>query len=341
MRKQTYIRRRQWVIILTLIATIAAALGTSLVVPRLIQISFGVIAVVLPIIGSYLLNDVVQFVGETDWIHNRYAAERIRQQIYLYRTRSGPYAELEDHLVDDVLAANIRKIREEMEGKLTLPPLISRPGDDAAIRGYIKQAMQYSEGDDGLKAIDLPLYRRVRVDDQRKWYERKGKIAFNDNKRFYRWAQVAMLTGALFSAVTGVASGLFAGGDGLSQLFSGLLSDTSVLTIIIITNAIADSITSWSNVTLLGATYSVFNLTSERLDTVSIELAGRLTNPTLTGEDKEAISHMFIVDVEKILEWEREKWYEHVLQTRREIDSKLSDELNKYLKDDSSEAENG
>lgn len=62
-----YIRGRHQVIYLTLISTVAAV-GTVVIGLHELALLFAVISIALPIIASYLMNDLIRFTGTTAWI---------------------------------------------------------------------------------------------------------------------------------------------------------------------------------------------------------------------------------------------------------------------------------
>jgi|GEM_PF-1187050 len=318
--KSSYIQARQRVVQLTLIGSIAA-IGAGVVDTANTSFGFlvyllGFFAVAAPSLASYILRDALQFVGQTEWVHNRYIAERIRQQIYYYRTKASDFAKKEDHETDDILAEKIREIRDEMRNKITLPPSVKLADIQANMEAELKAEAESGSGSKIGKRLGLLKfedYVKERVVDQIYWYERKVYDAFERRKSFFRASQAALLIGALIGAIVGIVR-------------------PEVILVIAITNAISESIMSWSDVTLTGATYSVFSLTSQKLNDMRLD---NIVKQTRAADDTTVESDLhttFINSVETILEWERNEWYEHVLRSQADIDDRITKQLDKYLK---------
>jgi hypothetical protein len=308
--KNQSIERRQVVIVLTATATVFAVL-TGIIRYWQAALAFSIIAVSLPIIGTYLMNDIIKFTGTTDWIKYRYTAEMMRMHIYLYRMKAERYAEAKGpiHKMDSALSDALREVRESVKWDGVLPPTVKEAVKDDAIKAFIVDANFYTPRDNGLSEINIDDYMEWRVDDQKEWYDRKVGEDFEQMKLFFRLAQVALLAGSLAGGLAGYLS-------------------FDLVTIIAITNAIAAALTSWSNTSLYGTTYSIFRLTSQQLSDIKMAWTARLDDEEMQDEAyRKQETARFAQEVENILLWEREEWYELMLQTQAANDKVILEDL--------------
>lgn len=306
--KNQSIERRQVVIVLTATATVFAVL-TGIAWYWQAALAFSIIAVSLPIIGTYLMNDIIKFTGTTDWIKYRYTAEMMRMHIYLYRMKAERYAKGPIHKMDTVLSEALREVRESVKWDGVLPPTVGEAVKDDEIKAFIADANSYTPRDDGLSEINIDDYMEWRVDDQKEWYDRKVGEDFERMKLFFRLAQVFLLVGSLAGGLAGYLS-------------------FDLVTMIAITNAIAAALTSWSNTSLYGTTYSIFRLTSQQLSDIKMLWTARLDDEEMQDEaHRKQETARFAQEVENILLWEREEWYELMLQTQAANDKVILEDL--------------
>ncbi|MBK9745154.1 MAG: DUF4231 domain-containing protein [Chloroflexi bacterium] len=308
--KGNFIRRRRWVILLTLISTVASIVVAVLSQNAQIAFLLAVTSILLPVIASYLMNDIIRFTGTTSWIKYRYIAEMMRMHIFLYRMRADVYAEgRPEEEMDDLLVENLNKIRESVKWDEVIPASISEPHDPPAIEGYIKQANAYTPEDDGLTRLGVGEYIAWRLENQRKWYENNIQGDFNKMKFFVRLAQFALLLGAAASTLGGTLSYEF-------------------VAVVAVTNAVSVALTSWSNVGMFGKTYSLFQIAEQKLADQKLKWLALEDNAAM----KDAAYHETQVrnlakKVEAILLWERQEWYEMALQAQTVTDKMILGDL--------------
>jgi len=307
--KRSFIQRRRWVILLTLISTIAS-IAVAIMGQQQIAVLLAIVSILLPIIASYLMNDIVKFTGTTSWIKYRYIAEMMRMHIYLYRMRADVYAEgRPEEEMDDLLVENLNKIRESVKWDEVIPASISEPHDKTEIEGYIKQANSYTPDDDGLKELSVQEYIDWRLENQRKWYENNIQNDFNSMKFYVRLAQLSLLLGAAFSTLGGVGNIEF-------------------VAIVAITNAVSVGLTSWSNVGMFGKTYSLFQITEQQLSDQRLKWLALEDNAAMKDPAyRQTQIRQLAKQVEAVLLWERQEWYEMALQAQTVTDKMILGDL--------------
>ncbi|MCK6578305.1 MAG: DUF4231 domain-containing protein [Anaerolineae bacterium] len=309
--KRRFVNQRYWVILLTFVATVAsvAAGVVSGLGLMWLTVALALLSVALPIIGSYLMNDIIKFTGGTTWIKYRYIAETMRMHIYLYRMKAPPYDAEPVRKRDDLLSANLRKVREEIDLNEVIPFDIRQPKETAEIEKAIATANKFTPDDNGLDEIALGQYLKWRVLDQRQWYEGRVQDDFKRLKNSYRQAQGALLGGALISALAG-------------------LIDVQALWLVAITNAFSVAMTTSANVSMFGATYSLFQAAALRLSDELIAWLAQEDNPELDEPMARAAAEAaFSARIEDVLLWERKSWYELAIQVQTTSDQTILSSL--------------
>jgi len=211
--------------------------------------------------------------------------------------------------MDDLLVENLGRVRESVQWDEIIPPDIREPHDEDTIAEYIKKANSSTPDDDGLEELTVENYIGWRLENQRKWYEKNIQGDFKMMKRYVRRAQVVLLVGAAVSALGGVIG---------YQLFA----------VVAITNAISVGITSLSNVNMFGKTYSLFRIAEQKLADQKLKWLALEDNAAM----KDAAYHETQVrnlakQVEAILLWERQEWYEMALQAQTVTDKMILGDL--------------
>jgi hypothetical protein len=305
--KDNFIKRRQFVIILSLVATIASVL-TGILEQPIFTAVLVVLSVALPVIASYLMNDITRFTGTTSWIKYRYIAEMMRMHIYLYRMQAGDYSVGPASKMDNLLAQKLPLIRDEIKWDEIIPPSVREPEGEEAIIKAIGSANS-GTGDDGLSEISIENYIKWRVEQPRAWYTKKINDDFNGLKSSVRWAQGFLLIGALISALVGVINIEF-------------------VALVAVTNAISAALTAWSSVSMVGKTYSIFQIASNQLgdelnkwNAIQDDLENQVAE-ALTAEQAN-----FALRIENIHLWERQEWYEMALQAQSSGDRMMLGDL--------------
>ncbi|MBK8024915.1 MAG: DUF4231 domain-containing protein [Chloroflexi bacterium] len=291
---------------LTVTATVLSVL-TGIVIHPFFAAVFAIISVTLPLIGSYVMNDIIKFTGTTTWIKYRYIAEMMRMHIYLYRMGAPPYDAEPERKRDDLLSKKLREVRESIQLDDVIPFSIREPTTEEAVVQAIQTANTLSKGDDGLSPIALKDYLMWRVVGQREWYEGRIQGDYTRLKASYRYAQGFLLAGSLFSAVIGF------GGQSLQYV-----------TLVAVTNAISVALTSWANVSMYGKTYSLFQIASLSLSDELRDWHALSDNPELEDpavQSKEQAQ--FVKRIEDILLKERADWYALAIQVQTASDQTI------------------
>ncbi len=309
--KNKFVQQRNWVIGLTLTATIASVLAGVFEL-QAIAVLLALVSLVLPIIAAILMNDLIKFTGKTAWIKYRYMAEMMRMHIYLYRTQAGDYAAGPIEKMDTLLSNNLDTLIQESRSDEAIPLKGQEPTDPQQIIKVINDATAFTSGDDGLSEIAVEDYIRWRIDDQRNWYKSKIDTDFSRLKFFARSGQLLLGLGALVGAVAGVSV------------------DVRLIALIAITNTIAVALSQWSEVSMVGKTHSIFQIAWNQLGSLkmfwnSIDDDAENQAPAKRAEEFQK----FAQRVENVLLWERQEWYEMALQTEAASDKAILGDLTK------------
>lgn len=306
--KQKSVRQRYVVVGLILVATVASVL-TGIASENRITFFLAISALILPVMASYLMNDIVAFTGTTDWIKYRYTAEMMRMHIYLYRMQAGTYAQGPANKMDNRLSDNLTKLRDEVSWDGIIPPSVIEPILEDDIIATIKSANSYVPDDDGLSSISIEKFIEWRIDNQRAWYDKKVKSDFNRMKLFVRVAQFFLLLGSVVGALAGFIS-------------------IRGITLIAVTNAVSAALTSWSSVSMAGTAYAIFMIAAQKLGDLKREWFALQDDPDFIDPVKNAKEiAKFAEKVENILLWERQEWYEMSLQGQAAGDKVIMEDL--------------
>jgi conflict system pore-forming effector with SLATT domain/uncharacterized protein DUF4231 len=307
--KNKFIQRRNWVIGLTLTATIASVL-TAIMGETTLAVVLALMSIALPVAAALLMNDLIKFTGRTAWIKYRYIAEMMRMHIYLYRTQAGDYAGPIEKM-DTKLSDNLEAVIKDVKLDDGVPLSGQEPTDPEQIIAAINQANAFTKGDDGLSEISVENYINWRIDNQRGWYKSKIDEDFARLKFFARSAQVFLGVGALVSA-----------------LAAGASIDVRLVTLVAVTNAISVALNQWSEVSLVGKTHSIFQIAWDQLG--NLKRYWSSIQDDLENQDavKRATEFANLAQrVENVLLWERQEWYEMALQTEANSDKAILGDL--------------
>lgn len=310
--KNNFVRRRRIVIYLTLTATITSVL-TVIIGQPVLAVASAITSIVLPIIASYMMNDIVKFTGTTAWIKYRYIAEMMRMHIYLYRMQADIYAAGPHHKMDNLLVQKLSAVRDAVKWDDVIPPSATEPQTETQTLEAIREANP-DKNDDGLSKISIDNYMKWRVDQQKSWYDGRIQDDFKRLKMFFRAGQVTLLVGSLVSALLG-----------------GYL-DVRIVALVAITNAISVTLNSLSNVSMVGKTYNIFQIASEQLKDKKTEWKSLEDDPENKDPDVLAKSISdFATRVENVLLWERQEWYEMALQAQAAGDKLILGDLTRLM----------
>ena len=128
-------------------------------------------------------------------------------------------------------------------------------------------------------------------------------------KYYVRLAQFALLLGAVASTLGGTL-------------------DYQFVAVVAITNAISVALTSWSNVGMFGKTYSLFQIAEQQLADQKLRWLALEDNTAMKGpaHRQTQIRHL-AKQVEAVLLWERQEWYEMALQAQTVTDKMILGDL--------------
>lgn len=288
------IRRRQWIIALTLISTFASV--AALLVNRgELFIMVAIPSVMMPIIASYLMNDTLRSGTVASWMKYRYVAEHIRSHIYRYRANATSYADIPPERRVGEFKQHIRAAHELIQWD-GVPPIIAKTSSDAdAIRQYISAANAPNPKDDGISPLDIEAYLKYRLERQRRWYAQVIRGDFARTNNIVRQAQLAMLIGSILVALLTTVN-------------------PSLASIIVITNAISIALTQTANLIGYGKSYGIYQIAERQLADLQLEWFAKLDPyenlPASLRADETA---RFVERVEKVILWELEEWYDQSL----------------------------
>ncbi len=311
--KDRFIGRRNIVIAITLIASVASiAVGVLDDRNQTLAVMFAIVAIVLPLVGTYLMNDTIKVTGTTSWIEYRYTAEMMRMHLYLFRMRAGIYAAVAVDKANNLLAEKLNVLTTQFNERKRddlVPPEIEQPRSDEAIQTAIKRANRYTPTDDGLSDMTIDDYILWRVDNQRDWYETKVTEDFRNFKRSFRLSQIALLVGSIISALVG-------------------LIELEVVLVVAVMNAISVALESWNNVSMIGKTYALFQITAKQLEDQKTVWEAMQDDTEMENEvERTKARKQFVQSIENVLLWEREEWYELALQSQSVGDQMIQGNL--------------
>ena len=311
-QKRSYLRIREWVILLYFLAASGA------VITAILQASGGanefvlsllrILLVIMPLVSIGLNNYASQFANSTAWIEYRVGAETIREKIYLYRLRAGEFAvlpSLQDRqrkLLEVVNEADRRIDR----ANATLPymqPLEAEklPGQSVPERVRLKTDTPYTAPgepyDDGFSPLTVADYLYLRIRNQIDWYTQRIEGDYNAVKLARLFALVIAGTGSVIAAL----------GNGLEGLVA-------------VTTAAGVALTMKSDSRMYGATYATYHLTASRLRN---EL-NQWEILTPEQQQDEEIAAQIVTRMEKILAEERETWRSSAIELQNNADRNVT-----------------
>lgn len=320
--KQNFIQLRKTVILVTFfgsLASIAVMLLDFLLVSQEALSFLGMLALALPIVALAVMQYTARYAAPTTWIQYRYAAEKIRSNIYQYRTRSGMY-NTEHHMRDDILHQTVlasekiitntvpleqrrdrRKLAEEQAQKLS-SPVDKTPYEQALAE--IGPALRYSGGDDGfMLPLDIDQYMKTRVYQQRDWYRDRVQKDYVGAKRFTVASLIITATGSILGVILGSRQVQWVG-------------------LVAVANALSVSVNAWGNARMFGKTYGIYDRTARQLENVEGMWNAHRNNPDFI-KDYTRYQNDFVQQVEAILMGELDSWYSIATETQLSNDEML------------------
>ena len=247
-----------------------------------------VLLIIMPIASVALMNYASEFATSTDWIDYRYAAERIRSEIYKYRMGAGEYTsevkqENQRKLLDtvaqiDLEVAKKQNLKAEPFIQTTYKDILKRINDLQWVGG---------EKNDGLQPMTIDQYIEWRSKDQLDWYINKIQKDYSSKQRDRRLALVIAGIGSVFAGI----------GAGLE-------------TLVAITTAIGVTLALQTESRMYGATYGIFHHAALRVQ-------NELSRWNVFGEENRKEQDniiQFVNRIEAIFAEEREEWRKQAMQ---------------------------
>lgn len=320
--KENFTKLRKTVILLTFfgsLASISAMLFDSLANEALSFI--GVLALALPIIALAVMQYTARYAAPTTWIQYRYAAEKIRSNIYLYRTRTGIYntdPTKRDNLLQKAVReagkiitnsvpldtqAQARKLAVPQAEKLDATTPADKTSYEKAV-DEIRPALRYSGGDDGfMLPLDIVHYIKTRVHHQRDWYRDRVQKDYIGAKRM---SMVSLGITAL-----GSIAGLALGSQQVQWV--GLVA---------VANALSASVNAWGNARMFGKTYGIYDRTARLLEEAEGDWYAYQNDSEFVSNYSQYLND-FVQQVEAILMGELDSWYSIATETQLTNDQVL------------------
>ncbi len=330
-QKRMHLNHRRVIMLLGLIATVLAIVtalpGVEDVIVALQQlypvmmqiVSFirSLSLIAIPIAISSLMTYTLQFAPSLTWFVHRVGAEKIRRDIYLYRTQSEKYSRrnLSNEKRQQLLVASVDAVRAEVDNLDTLIPFqqelseeeaqaiplkVSNSDPKARSRGYTDDST-----DDGFSPMDGVEYERQRAVHQRNWYVKR---LYSDYKQLRHTRAIILTLGAC-----GALAGALGGGW---ERY------------IVITTALITFVTVYMQLKMYGQVYSNYHRTVSKVDSA----IGRWR--ILSDEEKQKSQnvHQFVVQVENAFQAERLKWMEQASQAMRDGEEALLKNVREWTK---------
>lgn len=298
--KPTQVRIREWIIFLSLLATILSIAYSTLPADantELRNLMRGVLFL-LPLILSGILAWALQFMPSTAWIAYRVGAELIGYHIYLYRARAGEYLQLGEAERQETLVNRLVETRQRVDDMGVSTPYIALAERDllATVKANLLREQKGVANpknpihikDDGFTELDVNAYIQVRVLPRRYWYVRRLQ---NDWSRLKFWR----------AAVLGCT------GAGAALVFFGHEPWLAVMT----AASVAASL--FIDLHMYGRTYSIYHMTVMRID----EELARWQSLPMHKRDEPAEQSVMIETMEKIFKEERDRWMEQAMQAQQ------------------------
>jgi len=264
--------------------------------------------VIVPIISVGLLNYASEYARNTAWIEYRVAAERIRTEIYLYRTRASQYAVEDDVERQQLLLNKVEEAYKSIDSADFVPYMRAR--NEQIVRDEVQELCYQSPGtddrDDGFAPLTVDEYLNYRVRPQIKWYVGRIRKDYIQKRR--------LTIGVLIFAGTGSA-------------LVGL--DRNLASLVALSTAAGIALTMWSSVRTTGATYGLFHESAR-------DLQMGLRRWEILSEEKRKDTKV-VAEMENIFVRERGDWEKAVKQMQQSVEQAFKDSRSLTNRDDDDE----
>lgn len=301
--RKVFKRLREWVIAITFFITFGSVATLMFNLPNFIFL-------VLPFVGLNLMNYTSLYHSATTWIEHRYAAEKIRSEIYQYRANAQAYSILSTNKKNNLLMENINKIFIEAPHGVSDMNFSYGSERDEKFNTAFKALLENSNGDDGF--IDLTSdagfeqYIKTRIHAQLSWYEGKVNKDYREGKNVTKIAIIFSAVGSIIAVLFGITA----------PIWVGLLA---------IVNAIGVMINALSNVYMSGRTYGVYYKKANELKAVENAWSVFEDDDEMQNAELKQQKRIELVDmVEKILMEELDIWYDLAADIQISNDAELT-----------------
>jgi SMODS and SLOG-associating 2TM effector domain 1 len=297
-QKQRYQLTRRWAILLwfsaSFIAIIKAVFDFEVIAGvqrgRILEGFLQLLLVMIPAAGVAVMSWGIQFANSVAWIEYRTSAEKIRSQIYLFRTSSSDYYNLTPEQQHDRLLSAVNEADRLIPEGIGLPSNLLLP-QDPKVAGTLNkkaddEASAIARADGFFTQMTVDEYIEMRVKNQIGWYT--GRVS-KDMKSMERYQMVAL-------GVAGLGTVLAALGYGIEAFVA-------------LTTAAGIAVAMWSNIRMFGATYFIFRQTANDLQD-ELDRWNALDPIKRTPEG----ARSFIETAEKIFLRENEEWRKQSIQ---------------------------
>jgi hypothetical protein len=261
--------------------------------------NFGVILLTLPLVASAVMNVALRHYSSITWVQYRYIAEKLRHNIYLYRTHAGIYEKNDKNQRDNELSAQISAIngmagligtkksddlysKQLKDGKLNRKDLLE------ARKKFIEEQLKKDfQGESIFGELSFDDYVAIRLTKQRIWYSKRVNNDYSNAK----WTNIIIVILTTTISISGL-----------------LLTNGDVMWIgwIAFINAVSVVLNSLSSVNLFGKTYGIYGRAKTALENIETDITAKEDDNIA----KDVRERDFVDKIEAILVKELEEWYQ-------------------------------
>lgn len=337
--KETFLQARRFVLIFVTLGTITALLTSYVGDFQELSIAFALATTILPALATTLIADIQIHGQAATWLTFRLITERIRGQIWLYRMGAGSYGEEEITKRDNVLNEQINRNSLTVGTDKNISLLAWQRGNTAGVGwyGWLKRRLQTLlrrqntdvQADDATWLIkyterfqldkDIPAiehYIEDRGKYQMSWYEKTTRKRTIKLRSLSRWAGAVLFLGAIFPPAVGITG-----------------ASIELIALASLTNILSFSITTWMDVATFGQTVGLFHVAHNELQYLLGKWNAMQDDPEYDDEQvRLELQKELITEIEDILAWEREKWFEVLLQSASTLDDTFFNALDELQK---------
>ena len=199
-RTKSHLNKRRWIAMLGVLATLFAILSQIFpenTEPALLGLSFRVLLILTPLVGSAMAAFTKAFYSSGDWLIMRAGAEEVLKEIYFFRTILQKEPSRRTYL-EKRLTEIQRQLYRSMGGELVLK---SYEGNSHS-RYYPNDP----SSDFGYADLTGEEYFKYRVENQLVWHRRKVRLHQSERVRFQVLILISGVLGAFLAALGGVLS---------------------------------------------------------------------------------------------------------------------------------------